>query len=179
VAGALNDTLKKQRAVSKLEFQHMDQLKGMWRAWTDQMLNFAAARRFCPAGSGTCGTGRKTPDGNKREGELVKLGTKMKSESEAGYEPSLLIEMEGIQTADARPRKSHAKKGSIVHHAYVLKDRWRTLNGRVFHLRGSQQLQAGRLQEGVRDLPAALRQAGHREGGAARGGRHLGVGVGR
>jgi hypothetical protein len=66
----------------------------------------------------------------------------MKSESEAGYEPSLLIEMEGIQ-AKARQKKTRAKQGSIMHHAYVLKDRWRTLNGRTFTFKDMNDYKAG------------------------------------
>jgi hypothetical protein len=127
----LNDSLKKQLRVSRLEFNHMDQLKGMWRAWTDLMLN-SPLHVILSGRLGYVWDRQEDANGNKQNGELVKLGTKMKSESEAGYEPSLLIEMEGIQTEAARARKTHSKKGSIVHHAYVLKDRWRTLNGRVF-----------------------------------------------
>src|ERR671919_800361 len=48
---------------------------------------------------------------------------------------ALLIEMEAIQDAQARVTKTRAKRGSILHHAYVLKDRWRTLNGRTFSFR--------------------------------------------
>lgn len=125
----LNDALKKQLRVSRLEFRHMDQLKTMWRGWTDLMLNSSLHVIV----SGRLGYVWDHQEGESgKKDELVKLGTKMKSESEAGYEPSLLIEMEGIQSELARQKKTRAKQGSIVHHAYVLKDRWRTLNGRTF-----------------------------------------------
>lgn len=127
----LNEALKKQLKVSRLEFRHMDQLKTMWRGWTDQMLN-SPLHVILSGRLGYVWDREENEQGNKAGGELVKLGTKMKSESEAGYEPSLLIEMEGIQTAEARQRKTRTKQGTIVHHAYVLKDRWRTLNGRTF-----------------------------------------------
>jgi hypothetical protein len=67
----------------------------------------------------------------------------MKSESEAGYEPSLLIEMEGIQADAARQKRTRAKQGSIVHHAYVIKDRWRTLNGRTFTFKDMNEYKVG------------------------------------
>lgn len=125
----LNESLKKKLNVSRLEFRHMDQLKSTWRGWTDAMLNSPLHVIV----SGRLGYVWDHQEGdNGKKDELVKIGTKMKSESEAGYEPSLLIEMEGIQQEAARVKKSRAKQGSIVHHAYVLKDRWRSLNGRTF-----------------------------------------------
>ena len=136
----LNEALKKRLNVTRLEFRHMDQLKSMWRVWTDQMLNSPAHIIL----SGRLGyVWDREEDESGKKGELVKLGTKMKSESEAGYEPSLLIEMEGIQSAEARAKKSRTKQGTIVHHAYVLKDRWRTLNGRTFTFKDLNAYKAG------------------------------------
>ena len=125
----LNDSLKKKLNVNRLEFRHMDQLKTIWRGWTDMMLN-SPLHVIVSGRLGYVWDREENENGSK--GELVKLGTKMKSESEAGYEPSLLVEMEGVQHEAARLKKSRAKQVSIVHHAYVLKDRWRTLNGRTF-----------------------------------------------
>jgi hypothetical protein len=125
----LNESLKKKLNVSRLEFRHMDQLKSTWRGWTDAMLN-SPLHVIVSGRLGYVWDREENENGSK--GDLVKLGTKMKSESEAGYEPSLLIELEGIQQESARVKKTRAKQGSIVHHAYVLKDRWRTLNGRTF-----------------------------------------------
>lgn len=127
----LNDSLKKRLNVSKLKFVHMDQLKTMWRGWTDLMLN-SPLHVILSGRLGYVWDREEDETGRKEDGELIKLGTKMKSESEAGYEPSLLIEMEGIQSDKARQKKTRAKQGSIIHHAYVLKDRWRDLNGRTF-----------------------------------------------
>lgn len=125
----LNEALKKKLNVTRLEFKHMDQLKQLWRGWTDQMLNSP----LHVVVSGRLGyVWDREEDENGKKGDLIKLGTKMKSESEAGYEPSLLIEMEGVQSGEGRVKKTRTKRGTIVHHAYVLKDRWRTLNGRTF-----------------------------------------------
>jgi AAA domain-containing protein len=139
----LNEALKAKLKVSRLEFRHMDQLKSMWRGWTDAMLNSPLHVIV----SGRLGyVWDREEDENGKKGDLIKLGTKMKSESEAGYEPSLLIEMEGIQEAEGRLRKTRTKKGSISHHAYVLKDRWRALNGRTFTFKDINTYKAGDFQ---------------------------------
>lgn len=139
----LNATLKTQLRVDRLEFRHMDQLKTMWRSWTDLMLNSPLHVIV----SGRLGyVWDREEDENGKKGDLIKLGTKMKSESEAGYEPSLLIEMEAIQAEAARTRRTRAKKGSITHYAYVLKDRWRTLNGLTFNWRDLNEYKAGDYQ---------------------------------
>lgn len=126
----LQESFKAKSRRKKLEFHHMQELKSMWGEWTVQMLNALQHVLLC----GRLGYvwDREEDDANGEKGDLIKLGTKMKSESEAGYEPSLLIEMEGLQADAARVKKTRAKKGSIVHHAYVLKDRWRSLNGLTF-----------------------------------------------
>jgi hypothetical protein len=125
----LTQAFKDKSKRKRLEFHHMDELKTLWRGWTDLMLNsplhvIVAGRLGFEWGE------EEQEDGGERK--LIKLGTKMKSESEAGYEPSLLIELEAVQESDARIKKTRTKHGSIVHYAYVLKDRWRTLNGRTF-----------------------------------------------
>lgn len=116
-------TFKAKSRRRKLEFHHMDELKTLWRErWTDPMLN---SPLHCLL-SGRLGFewDEETDDeGNKK---LVKLGTKLKSENEAGYEPSLLIEMESYENQEKRAGK---KRGNFVHRATVLKDRWRSLNG--------------------------------------------------
>lgn len=127
----LNDSLKAKLNVKKLLFEHQDQLKTMWRGWTDLMLNSPLHMILCGRLGYVWDRG-EDENGSKVNGELIKLGTKMKSENEAGYEPSLLIEMEGLQDSALRMKKSRAKRGTINHHAYVLKDRWRALNGRTF-----------------------------------------------
>jgi hypothetical protein len=128
----LCDTFKAKSRRKKLEFHHMDELKGMWRQWTDQFLN---SPLHCIV------NGRLGYEwGKDEEGELVKLGSKMKSESEAGYEPSLLIEMEGVRPANVVKGK---QRSQIVHLAHVLKDRWRTLNGQTFEFKDINDYKAG------------------------------------
>jgi hypothetical protein len=138
----LNDSLKATLRVQKLQFEHQDQLKSLWRGWTDVMLNSPLHVVMCGR-LGYVWDRQEDENGRKANGELIKLGTKMKSESEAGYEPSLLVEMEGIQDSALRVRKSRAKRGTITHHAYVLKDRWRALNGHTFQWPDINEYKAG------------------------------------
>ena len=130
--GELTTSFKAKSKRKKLEFHHMDELKGIWREWTDQML--ASDLHVLMAGRLGFEWGEEENEDTGRR-DLIKLGTKMKGETEAGYEPSLLIEMEALQDADTRLKKTRTKRGSIVHHAYVLKDRWRVLNGRTFQFK--------------------------------------------
>jgi hypothetical protein len=136
----LTAAFKKKSSKNRLEFHHMDQLKTLWRGWTDQMLN-SSLHVVLSGRLGFEWGEEEATDGGERK--LVKLGSKLKGESEAGYEPSLLIEMEGVQDSEARMKKSKAKRGSIVHHALVLKDRWRSLNGRGFQFRDINTYKAG------------------------------------
>lgn len=122
-------TFKAKSRKKRLELHHMDALKSEWRVWTDLMLNSPA---HCLL-SGRLGfEWGEEDDQETGERKLIKLGTKLKSEADAGYEPHLLIEMEQLQDEGSRVKKTRAKKGSSVHHAYVLKDRWRDLSGRGF-----------------------------------------------
>lgn len=61
---------------------------------------------------------REDEEGNK---ELTKSGVKMKTETEMGYEPSLLVRMEIVQRHD----------GEHVHRALVVKDRFAVLTGKT------------------------------------------------
>jgi len=136
----VNEALRKKKGVKKLQMHHLDELKTVWRTWTDMMLN----SNLHVIVSGRLGyVWDKEEDEEGMKTELVKLGTKMKSENEAGYEPSLLVELEGIQDDGARRHKSRTKRGTISHHAYVLKDRWRDLNGRTFTWRDLNDYEAG------------------------------------
>lgn len=136
----LVESFKQKSKRRRLEFHHMDELKTLWRGWTDQMLN-SSLHVIVSGRLGFEWGEEEQEDGGERK--LVKLGTKMKSESEAGYEPSLLIELEAVQSSDARLKATRTKKGSIVHYAYVLKDRWRTLNGRTFTFKDINEYKAG------------------------------------
>ncbi len=112
----------------KLPYQHREELVRIWDAWVRQ---FRASPVHCVF------NGRLAWEWGDDEDESgdpvkVKLGTKMRGESDAGYEPNLLIELEAIQDKEKRDRKTRSKQGHITHFARVLKDRRMVLNGRSF-----------------------------------------------
>jgi len=104
-----------------LSFRDWSPIKDYWNdKWTAWYINSAMHVIIC---------GRAGFDYDFRENEetgkeeLIKTGVKMKTESEFGFEPSLLIEMERVQEMD--PGKQHR----IIHRATVLKDRFGLIDG--------------------------------------------------
>jgi len=91
-------------------------IKTEWRQFTDLYLCSKLHIIIC----GRAGNVYEEYLNERGEKEILKTGTKMRVETEFGYEPSLLIEMERIQP-EQNPKK---KKGSaFVHRATILKDR--------------------------------------------------------
>lgn len=106
------------KKVDRMEFQHWNYLKKLWRTqFTEPYLNSPLHIFMC----GRLGYEYEyqEKDGKK---ELVKGDIKMKAEAELGYEPSVLIEMERVFDED----------GKMHHRAIVLKDRFDLLNGKIF-----------------------------------------------
>ena len=56
---------------------------------------------------------------------MKKTGTKMRAETEMGYEPSLLVEMETVRTS---PRAG----ANWIHRAWIIKDRFNVIDGKHF-----------------------------------------------
>lgn len=107
-----------------IQFQDWRELKARWATWTYAFLNSPLHCFIC----GRAGYEYEYEVNAKGKRELIKGNSKMKAENEFGYEPSLLVELEGV-------RKTANKKhtgGTINHVAYVLKDRSRSLNGLTF-----------------------------------------------
>lgn len=107
----------------RLEFQDWQEIKAAWSAWPDWYLN----SKVHIAISGRAGFEwdfETTEDsrGEQRK-ELVKTGVKMKVESEFGFEPSLLVEMERVQDLSGDVPK-------ISRRAVVLGDRFRVIDGK-------------------------------------------------
>jgi hypothetical protein len=135
----LMDSYKKKLGRKRLEFQDWDAVKGEWQLYTDSFVNSKIHLIVC----GRAGYEYDydyNEDGSK---DLVKTGTKMKAESEFGFEPSLVIEMERVsqnrdevnKIKNQRKKKQafNPKIGSNwIHRAHVLKDRTDTLNGKSF-----------------------------------------------
>ena len=111
----------------KLPYAHREELIRVWDMWVRQFRSSPLACIF---------TGRlawEWGDSESEDGETekVKLGTKMRGDSDAGYEPNLLVEMERVEKF-TRDKISKRKRGEIEHVARVLKDRRMVLNGRSF-----------------------------------------------
>jgi len=113
---------KRLAPIKKLEFQHMAEVKRTWGQWTTFYLNSRLHIIVCGRAGYEWEWEADEETGKK---ELTKVGTKMKVESEFGFEPSLLIEMERV------PKGSAAGAGWL-HRAHILKDRTDTINGKAF-----------------------------------------------
>lgn len=115
----VNDQRKSyhKKPLATLEFQHWGPIKRQWAEFTDEFLSSKLHIIICGR-AGNVYEYQEKDDGSGKK-ELITSGTKMATEKELGYEPSLLIEME-IQRAD----------GEIINTAVVQKDRADKLNGK-------------------------------------------------
>lgn len=100
----------KFKPITQIEFQDWRHIKGAWFKFTNR---FLTSKLHCFV-LGRAGTIYEYQD-NERTGkkELISTGTKMATEKELGYEPSLLIEMSKIVGKD-KP---------LINRAFVEKDR--------------------------------------------------------
>lgn len=110
---------KKLNRRQGLLFQDWGPIKSEWQGFTDAYLNSQLHVLMC--GRAGYEYDFEVDEGGKKQ--LVKTGTKMKAETEMGYEPSLLIEMERVRHEDG-------SKG-WTHQATILKDRTDLMNGAV------------------------------------------------
>ena len=104
----------------RLQFQDWAALKDEWCRLTDAFVNSRLHIIMC----GRAGYEYDWEEDEEGNRELIKTGVKMKVESELGFEPSLLIEMERVRT------KNLSKEW--VRRATVLKDRTDQLDGLIF-----------------------------------------------
>lgn len=116
---------KKLRRKYGLEFQDWGKVKGEWQQFTDLFLNSRMHMIVCGRAGYEYDYDRDEETGKK---ELTKTGTRMKTEGEMAYEPSLLIEMVRVNKSDAGRNK---KAKGWVNRAVVIKDRTDTMNGHV------------------------------------------------
>lgn len=128
----LQDAMKKAKNRTRLQFQDWDPLKKQWGEFTTFFLN-SPVHIAMLGRAGYEYEHTTNEDGGK---EINKVGTKMKTESELGYEPSLLIEMlrepklhEGEGVAGYSGPKTQVAGRLWSHTAVVLKDRSRTMEG--------------------------------------------------
>jgi hypothetical protein len=114
----LNASRKAQnkRPLLSLEFQHWRPIKAAWAEFTDRFLSSKMHVIVCGR-AGNVYEYQDKDDGTGKK-ELISTGTRMATEKELGYEPSLLIEM----IADRHDSKT-------VNVALIQKDRADKLNG--------------------------------------------------
>ena len=125
----------------KLPYAHREELIRVWDEWVRQFRRSPLACIFTGRLAWEWGDS-ETEDG---EVEKIKLGTKMRGDSDAGYEPNLLIEMERLEKF-TRDKVSKRKQGEIQHVARILKDRRMVLNGRSFAWKDLNEYQVGDYQ---------------------------------
>lgn len=109
---------KNQKPIYQLEFHHWKPIKAAWQAFTDRFLSSRLHFIVCGR-AGSIYEYQKNDDSGKME--LITTGTKMATEKELGYEPSLLIEM-----------VKHRQDGAIINRALVEKDRTQRINGNEY-----------------------------------------------
>lgn len=114
----VNDQRQKQgkSKVFALEFHHWKPIKAAWAAFTDRFLSSKMHVIVCGR-SGNIYEYQDKDDGSGKK-ELITTGSRMATEKELGYEPSLLIEM----VADR-------SDGKTINVAVVQKDRADKING--------------------------------------------------
>lgn len=113
----INAALKRKgkNPIFRLEFHHWMPIKAEWAKFTDRFLSSKMHMIVCGRAGSVYEYQTNEQTGKK---ELITTGTKMATEKELGYEPSLLIEMIGAR-----------EDGKIVNRALVQKDRTDTVNG--------------------------------------------------
>ena len=97
-----------------LEFQHWRDIKAAWQKFTDRYLASKVHMIVC----GRAGSIYSFQEGNNGKKELIQDGTKMATEKEMAYEPSLLVEMLRVRDGNR-----------IINRALVEKDRANKMNG--------------------------------------------------
>lgn len=115
----LQEAFKKKNGITKLEFQHWNILKPEWNRFTTAYLN-------APMHVIVCGRSKDDYEyvqDSQGKKELQKTGTRMATEKNLSYEPSLLVEMEKI---------IDIKTGFWIPRAWILKDRFGEIDGKAF-----------------------------------------------
>ena len=118
----LIDAYLKKMNKTRLTLRDWQPLKATWREFTTRFINSKLHIVLCGRSADKWEEVEDPEDGSK---ELRKTGTKMRTETEMAYEPSLLVEMEAVQL-------SARTGGAYVHRAYVKKDRFDIINGQVY-----------------------------------------------
>jgi len=117
----LTKSYQKQHNLSRITLRHWIPLKQTWEELTNRYVN-SNLHIILAGRSAYIWDDVEDEDGAK---ELKKTGTKMRAETEMGYEPSLLVEMEKMRTSNRTGAK-------WTHRAWVIKDRFDVIDGKHF-----------------------------------------------
>ncbi len=118
----LTQSFMKAKGVTRIQMHHWPVIKQEWGQFNDWFLNSKVHIIMC----GRAGYEYDFEENDEGGKDLVKTGIKMKSEGEIGFEPSLNIEMMA---------ETVVKKGKITgikNKAFILKDRFDVMNGKMF-----------------------------------------------
>lgn len=105
-----------KKPLPSLEFQHWRPIKAAWADFTDRFLSSKMHVIVCGR-AGQIYEYQDKDDGSGKK-ELISTGTRMATEKELGYEPSLLIEM-----------VIKRENGRAINTAIIQKDRSDSING--------------------------------------------------
>lgn len=121
----LQESYLKKKNRSFMQIDDWSYVKGShgWKQFSDLFIN--SNLHIVMAGRVSDETEQYTDDNGKRQFE--KIGTKMKTETDTGYEPSLLVLME---------REENLRTHDITHTAKIMKDRTMRLDGKEFAFYG-------------------------------------------
>jgi hypothetical protein len=111
---------KRQTELARLPFSAWGPLKAKWGEFMDTFLNSKVHVILC----GRAAFEYDHTENEAGETELRKSGVKISAEKETGYESSLLVEMERVQS-----RGSDMQAKEIIHRAVVLGDRFNAMDG--------------------------------------------------
>ena len=112
----------KKNSLSRMTLRHWQPVKAMWSEFTNRFIGSKLHIIMCGRSADKWDEIEDPEDGSK---EMRKVGTKMRTEGQTAYEPSLLVEMEAIQL-------SARTGGAYIHRAYIKKDRFDVINGKIF-----------------------------------------------
>ena len=146
----LIESYRSKRRIARIEFHHWQDIKTAWRDWVDRYLN---SPLHCLI-AGRAGHEYEFQENAEGRKELVHGGSKMKTEGEFGYEPSLLFEMEAVREPRSyRGEPAGARgRGGYLHAVRILKDRTRALQGRTFAYRDLSRYRPGAWKRVFRDF---------------------------
>lgn len=118
----LVDSYMRKMNRTRLRIQDWGPIKQEWHQFSDLYVNSKLHIIMC----GRAGWEYDFEEDEDGVTEIRKTGTKMKAETETGFEPSLLVEMERIKANDG-------KIGQTLHaRAWIVGDRFDVINGKSF-----------------------------------------------